>query len=272
MKFRSVRFYIILVFVTTFITLLLQWIFIPKLYEATTIFFPSSTHYAEHLLETGLRFGDEKELGEYMELLESNDVLGRLSRRAGLSQSDDIGGTRFVSLIRGRIEVSRSPNRSLHLSVKDPDPIRAARLANLLVEEADLHLSELIKSSVERDQKAAYQIFEIKQREVSLLRDSLMVLEQLGEGRLGVEQPETPRFRACQRLYEEEIANMVNLKRQVERLSNTLRKQVPQAYVVSKAMPPSKEVDWKRVSIALFMGFFAALLQVAFDNRRRFFA
>lgn len=272
MNFRPFRYYSFLVFVTVLVTLLLQWIFIPKLYEATTIFFPSSTHYAEHLLETGLRFGDEKELGEYMELMESNDVLGRLSRRAGLSQSDDINGARFVSLLRGRIEVSRSPNRSLHLSVKDPDPVRAARLANLLVQEADLHLSELIKSSVERDQKAASQIFENKQREVNVLRDSLMVLERLGEGRLGVELPETPRFRACQRVYEEEIANMVNLKRQVERLSNTLRKQVPQAYVVSKAMPPSKGVDWKRVSIALFVGFFAVLLQVAFDNRTRFFA
>lgn len=272
MKKRTLSHYIFLAVSTATITLLLQWALVPRLYEATTIFFPSSTHYAEHLLETGLRFGDEKELGEYMELMESNDVLGRLAQRAGLSSGGDASGARFIAQLRGRIEVSRSPNRSLHLSVKDGDPVQAARLANLLVEEADKHLSNLIKSSVERDQKAAYQILENKQREVNMLRDSLMILEKLGEGKLGLEQPETPRFRACRRVYEEEIVNMVNLKRQVERLSNTLRKQVPKAYIVSKAMPPSKGTDWSRIAFALFMGAFALIIQLAVDNRRLFIA
>jgi len=272
MKTRSTRFYFLLFWATLLLTLLWQWLFVPRLYEATTVFFPSSTHYAEHLLETGLRFGDEKELGEYMELMESNDVLGALANHAGLSDSASPSGAGLIPMLRGRIEVSRSPNRSLHLSVKDPDPVQAARLANLLVEEADRHLSELIKSSVERDQKAAYQIFESKQREVNLLRDSLSVLERLGEGKLGVEEPKTPRFTAFERIYEEEIGNMVNLKRQVERLSNTLRKQVPKAYKVSMALPPTAGIDWKRFAIAFLLGGLAILAVFIFDNRRNFIA
>jgi capsular polysaccharide biosynthesis protein len=249
-----------------------QRLFVSPEYEATTIIYPASTHYAEHLLDAGLRFGDEKESGEYIELLKSNSVLEALVTKHGLinhyPKIKSRGLVGAVAVLRDHITITRSPNRSLHVSVKDRDPLMAAQLSNSLIDAADQHLSDLIKGSIQKDLKVVQGILSAKQNEVKALKDSLEKLEAMGESKLVGEQfVKTPLYRMTETMYTAEAAKMMEFKHSSEKLNNTLKKSVPEAYIISLASPPDSPSNSKKFISSLLIGLIAALLWFVFDNK-----
>lgn len=249
-----------------------QRLFVSPEYEATTIIYPASTHYAEHLLDAGLRFGDEKESGEYIELLKSNSVLETLVSSHDLIHHypnvQSKGTAAAVAVLRDHITITRSPNRSLHVSVKDRDPQMAAKLSNSLIDAADKHLSELIKGSIQKDLSVVRDILTAKQSEVRALKDSLEKLEAMGESKLVGEQfVKTPLYRMTETMYTAEAAKMMEFKHSSEKLTNTLKKNVPEAYIISTASAPDSPSHSKKMISSLLIGLIAALLWFVFDNK-----
>jgi capsular polysaccharide biosynthesis protein len=249
-----------------------QRMFVSPLYEATTIIYPASTHYAEHLLDAGLRFGDEKESGEFIELLKSNSVLESLVAKYQLTthytkiKSNSIGLA--VAVLRDNITITRSPNRSLHVSVKDSDPLMAAKLSNSLIDAANKHLSELIKGSIQKDLLVVRDILKSKHGEVEALRDSLEKLEAQGENKLvGDQFVKSPLYRMTEAFYTAEAAKMIEFKHSSEKLTNTLKKNVPEAYIISTAAAPDSPSNSKKIISSLLIGLIAALLWFVYDNK-----
>lgn len=249
-----------------------QRIFVSPEYEATTIIYPASTHYAEHLLDAGLRFGDEKESGEYIELLKSNSVLGALVKKYKLTQHyTNVKGNNVSSaivILRDNITVTRSPNRSLHVTVKDSDPAMAASLSNGLIDAADQHLSELIKGSIQKDLLVVREILKAKHSEVEALKDSLVKLEARGESKLVSDQfVKTPLYRMTEAVYTAEAANMIEFKHSAEKLTNTLKKNVPEAYIISAATEPEQPSNSRKFVSSLLLGLIAGLIWFVYDNK-----
>lgn len=249
-----------------------QRIFVSPEYEATTIIYPASTHYAEHLLDAGLRFGDEKESGEYIELLKSNSVLEALVKKFNLTQHySQVKGNNLsvaIVILRDNITITRSPNRSLHVSVKDRDPDMAANLSNGLIDAADKHLSDLIKGSIQKDLSVVKEILKTKQSEVEELRDSLEKLELRGENKLvGDQFVKTPLYRMTEAVYTAEASKMIEFKHSSEKLTNTLKKNVPEAYIISSASAPEQPSNSRKLISSLLVGLIAGLLWFVYDNK-----
>jgi uncharacterized protein involved in exopolysaccharide biosynthesis len=245
-------------------------------YEATTILFPSNTHFADHLLDAGLRFGDEKESGEYIELLNSNTVLGKVVTEFKLKQhyASDLKDTSVNTLIenfRKHFEVNRSPNRSLHLTVRDHDPEMAARLTIRLVEIADDHLSDLVKGTLNRDLQALSKLILQKEKDVSALKDSLERLEASGAVQLkGDNIWRTPLYRMAESVYDSEVAQLVKLRTDAQKIKSTMAKNVPSAYMVSNALPPVKPAGISPVFAGILSGVLALAMLFLYRNFSKF--
>jgi hypothetical protein len=246
------------------------------LYEATAILFPSNTHSADHLLDAGLRFGDEKESGEYIELLNSNAVLSKIVKEFNLKKhykisNADTSQNAVIDFFKTRFEVNRSPNRSLHLTLRDKDPEIAAKLSLRLVEIADEHLSALVKGMLNRDFEAVNALVAAKERDVLNLIDSLDVLERNGAVQLkGANIWKTTQYRMVESLYSSEVAELVNLRSDAQKIKSALARNVPSAYMVSNAVPPVKPVGLTSGITGLLCGIFSIAVLFVIRNRQKF--
>lgn len=68
-------------------------------------------------------------------------------------------------------------------------------------------------------------------------------------------------------MYTAEAAKMMEFKHSSEKLNNTLKKSVPEAYIISLASPPDSPSNSKKFISSLLIGLIAALLWFVFDNK-----
>ena len=244
-------------------------------YSSTAVIYPTSTLNPEFLMEAGLRFGDEKELNELIEILNSHDVAVKvlLSIHKGkLANFSDSEISILIQDLEKNTSIERGINRSVSITVLHEDPNLAASIANSYCAAAHEHFSELLTKSVEQQCKVSAQMYADKLNEVNILRDTLEKLESLGESKVvGMVLVNSPRYRLFDHKFENEMNTLAKLKYETERLNGIIKKDAPQLFVVSKAVA-SNSVNKK--SILVRSGLFALmsfLFFAAIRNRKRFF-
>jgi hypothetical protein len=177
----------------------------------------------------------------------------------------------LIENFRKHFEVNRSPNRSLHLTVRDHDPEMAARLTIRLVEIADDHLSDLVKGTLNRDLQALSKLILQKEKDVSALKDSLERLEASGAVQLkGDNIWRTPLYRMAESVYDSEVAQLVKLRTDAQKIKSTMAKNVPSAYMVSNALPPVKPAGISPVFAGILSGVLALAMLFLYRNFSKF--
>lgn len=217
--------------------------FVTPQYNSFVVIYPSNTHINEHLVSAGLRFGNDKEIGEQVEILNSYDVKDSIIKMFDLAAHyaiDSKGKNSKYDLYQAydkRISVSRNINRSIHISVLDEDPKWAAKIANAIVEVADKHKSNLIKSNIKTATATAYKNYqyqknEVLQMELADMADSLSPSVNLANER----------------------EKLAGLKTQYDGLYYVLNLDVPKSYIVSHAIEMDKPVYPKKGLTSLLAG------------------
>lgn len=260
--------------VTIVLSFFLQTLLFPEPFRSTTVIYPSSTHYADHLLSAGLRFGDEKESGEYIELLTSGNVLREMVLKNKLVEHYNLSNEKFpveraVNQLKRNIEVERSPNRSLHITVSDDDAPMSANLSRHLVQAADDHLSKIIKDMVAKEYQVVRKIYQAKVSEVNRLRDSLSEMYNQGEPKvINGSVLESPGYATLRHILETETRNMLEQKVQFELLNSVLLKNVPPAYKISEAIAPEKGSILKKLVFSILVAIASCSFFLVLINRK----
>jgi hypothetical protein len=246
-------------------------------YLANTVVYPTSTLNAQYFLEAGLRFGDEKELNELLEVFSSNDVLIKLANQIQAHETyryaaDGMSFYDQLKALKKRIQIERSLNRSAKIVVQDDNVDRAVYIANTYVREAYAHLNNIISERVNAQAMTLDAMYQAKRLEVIVLQDSLTKLEALGDVRVsGLILLKKPRYRFCEGKFEAELKKMAELKHQTEHLQGLLKRKLPPFFVVSRA---SSSTAVKKIDPLLYASAFALMASLLFGviiNRKTFF-
>ncbi|PLX07759.1 MAG: hypothetical protein C0596_10065 [Marinilabiliales bacterium] len=166
---------------------------IPAKYKSTVILFPASSSSISQSLITEsqqkkdiLKFGEEEEVEQLMQMLQSTEIRNRIVEKYDLFNHYNIDINSkypYSSLYKkfdSNVKISRTEYMSIRIDVYDEDPEIAALIANDI---ADLVDSTYAKIQKERAQKA-YDIvlveFETQTAKIKQIEDSLFSLSKMG--------------------------------------------------------------------------------------------
>lgn len=252
------------------ITYLFCLFFITPKYESSTTIFTANTHANIHLVSAGIRFGYDKEIGEQLEILNSSavreDVIKEfdLRRVYNIDTTDQFWREDLLKMYNKNINMERTVNKSIVISVRDIDPERAAAIANRIVTLADEHKSKIVQENVKSAAEAALASFESHSHIVNEMSDSLEALRQAGEAvwTFG-EERKSGRFTNYELQYRRELNRLMDLKGQWEQLDDLLKADIPKSYVVSSAYPAGKPVYPKKGLLSILGGTLAVLVYLS---------
>ena len=163
----------------------------PK-YEAFTIFYTpannsiSKSLLAENNLENFMSYGDEDQIDQVLEMLNSDNLKDKVISKFNLSQHYDIDiaakypKTKTRNQFDSNTEFKRTDNLAIKISVKDEDPILSAEMANFI----SLSLDSIRTNMQQSRAKQAYHIikeqYQKKQVEVDSILYQLSAIRQTG--------------------------------------------------------------------------------------------
>lgn len=255
----------ILVFAASFLIAFGYFFFLRTSYSAKVVLYPTSTLNPQYFLEAGLRFGDEKELNELLELLHSNDVARRVLldlNTQGKCTFCKEDSSLSVQILKKHVTIERSLNRSATIVVEDKDSAFASYIANAFAEAAYRHMSSLVNDRLQAQADIILPIYQAKLTEVKILRDTMKVLEDLGDIKSsGMLIVKTPRYRFFEVQFEMEIKKMLELKHQVEHLQGLIKKGLPRFFVLSAA---TTTISPSIIKMCFYASAFALLAVLSF--------
>jgi uncharacterized protein involved in exopolysaccharide biosynthesis len=167
---------------------------IPEKFKSTVIMFPVQSNSISRALLTEdvtgrndvLQFGEEEQAEQMLQILSSQEIRDRITTKYKLMQhyridpNDAYKNTRLYEQYTQNINYRRTELMSVKIEVMDEDKKMASDIANDIAE-----LLDSTKARMQRDRAMqAFNIvkneYEKRQKDVSLLTDSLFSLNQLG--------------------------------------------------------------------------------------------
>ncbi len=243
--------------------------FLSPKYQSVAVLYPPNTHSYSHLVSAGMRFGYDKEIGEHVEILESNTVKESLITKYNLGEHYDIDieSPYYHDILLNKyddnISISRSINKSIQIIVLDENPKLSAEMANSLINLADNHKSEIIHSNLKQATISSKFSYLNKNKSVTQMSDSLISLRNAGEvvWNLG-EERKSGRYINYEIQYRKELDQMYGFKTRYEELESLLSQEVPKSYIISKAIASSKAVFPRKGLSALLMACIATTIVI----------
>ncbi|MCI5055545.1 MAG: hypothetical protein MRY83_05510 [Flavobacteriales bacterium] len=242
-------------------------------YQAETEVYPSNVQSYRDLLGAGLRFGGDKETGELMSILGSNDVRDSIIERFDLIEHYEIDTTETFwkhnlnQEYQDNISVSRTINKSISISVWDKSPTYASEIANAIVAIADAHKSFIIKENIRSARSAVEKNYSEKAVEVDMMKDSLDRMREAGEAVWAfAEERKSSKFINYEIQHRAEMEQLRSLKQAYDDLDRVYLQEVPKSYIVSRATPPSKPTFPKKGTTALAAAILSTLLMLSFER------
>ncbi len=249
-----------------------NWFIAPS-YQSKAVIFPPNTHANIHLVAAGIRFGNDKEVGEHLEIMSSVEVQNEMIMRFDLAQRYQLDtsaiyfASNLVTAYTKNVHINRTLNKSLEIIVQDKSPEKAAEMANALVAVSDEFKSRLIKKNIQVAFDAAKQPFIKKQKLVAIMSDSLEVLRQAGEVVWAFgEERKSGRYKNYELQYLKELDRLGYLQEKFEELETLLFNPIPKSYVVSPAVAQPKPVAPKKLLISILASILAMGLLLGFKN------
>jgi uncharacterized protein involved in exopolysaccharide biosynthesis len=277
-------------------------------FKSTVVLFPaSSSSISNDLLSANqgkkdiLKFGEEEEVEQMMQVLFSDEIRDAVIRKFNLMQHYKIDSTEMYPLtkmhkkFRNNISFRRTEYMSIEINVLDTDPQLAADIANSLAAFIDTAMNRMKQDRALLALRLVEKEYFSLRDEMTEMEDSLKVLQQLGINNYE-SQAEVFNDAYAQAVLSGKDANIKKLEEKIkilsdhgvaytsirnkliyetERLSNLKAKYIearvdyeqslPHKFVVDnavKAEKKSKPVRWLIVSVSTFATFIFGLVML----------
>lgn len=266
----------ILLLAGAIVTMALTYLFtgpaiITPLYKAESIFYVPLTIPSKQIEQQGIGFASDREIDGHIQILKSGILRDSLITRFGLADAYGVdlkepGGTSLLyTIIERRLAISKTRYSSVSVVFRDPDPERAAEIANAIVTLGDNIKEALLYANRADALNYASTLYEKKLTEVGEMERQLDSLEEISAagGKVNTLLTKTRMF------YDMELQELAGRKNHLEREQKSFETELPGAYVISFAVADHHAVSPKRPLLALAaMIIFLALFFAAQIFRR----
>lgn len=256
------------------LTYLFLHLFIQPAYRVEATVYPTATNNPQHFVEVGLRFGDEKELNELIELMESEDVIADVITRLNLTAHYSAASTaETIKHFRDNFSISRSINRSIHIEVYDKSVDFAKKIIAVFFDVVHKHHSSIVMQNIDEQIGTLTKLYVEKQQTIATLRDSLQKLEKMGEIWVeGLVLMKTPRYRYIDKNFENEMEKLVSIVNEKEVFEDIKRKDIPYFHIVSTPFSTNKPVKPNKLLVSFLVALTSSLLLILINNKAYFLA
>jgi uncharacterized protein involved in exopolysaccharide biosynthesis len=222
---------------------------IPQRYTAEITFFVPLTVLEKQVEQDGVGFGSDAEIDAHIQMLQSSALQDVLTKKFSQTAFD--------------LKVKRTRYGAVSLSITANDPELAATMANTAVAFCD----SLKQRMMVRNRTQTYQftknLYYDKEQEVNEMQTVLDSLRELNRNRQRKDMTKTEdafTFR-IETLYGTAVNELAKYHSRLKRIEKVLEAPIPEAYVVSAAVPPQKASYPPRLLMALGAFVVALLLQ-----------
>lgn len=247
-------------------------LFVRPLYRAEAVIFVPLTLFSQQFDQQGIGFASDAEIDGHIQMLQSTRLLDSLAENHDLADIYGIdrhtagGDHRLHQKIRSRIDIEKTRYNSVSVRVADPDPARAAAMANDIVRLGDVIKEDLLLENRLAAYAFARDLYQQKIQEVELLEEQMLVMDTVTDNR-----PASRQFGAYrnQVTYESQVWELNERRNRYETLRKSLDVPLPQSYVVSAATEPFQPVWPPRLILAAAAAVVFAVLFFAIEIVRR---
>jgi len=247
----------------TVLTLLAVYIFtspaiIKPLYESEVIVYVPLAILSQQLNQQGIGFGSEKEIDLYIQILKSSIMTDSLNKRFqlipkyGIKNNTLYAESRLYQMVKSRIIIEKTRYGSVSVRVMDRDPVLAAEMANTMISLGEKIKKNIFDPNRIEAMKHAQNLYEQKETELANLRTKIDKLNQ-----------KDILYERTVNLYNLEMPELIARKSIYERKKKELETPLPNAYIISSAVPASgPKVPNRRMLMLLGAGFYLFILLV----------
>lgn len=164
--------------------------FVESKYKSTTIVYPTTTVSISKTLlkdwDDVLKFGEEKEAEQMMQILESDKIREYVNKKYNLfahykiKESDKLKNYYLQLEFNDRVSFTRTPYNSVEVEVLDRSPDTAAYMANDIINFVDSIKSGLYHERAKQALAIVQKEYNEKEILVNALEDSLKIYTSLG--------------------------------------------------------------------------------------------
>lgn len=232
-------------------------LFITPIYESESLIFVPLTILSKQIEQQGIGFASDREIDAHIQILESGQMRDSLIQRFGLAKvyGIDLEGTggrsRLHSILSTHITIQKTRFGSVSVLVRDNDPVRAARIANAIVELGNNIKEDLLSANRKGALDYARTLYDSKAVDVVNLEKKIDSVSSLpgNESRTVKNQ-----LSKLQTVYASELQELAGRKNHMEREQKSFETELPKAYVISSAIPGDRPVYPPRMLITLAAG------------------
>jgi uncharacterized protein involved in exopolysaccharide biosynthesis len=256
------------------VTGILTWLatspfFITPLYRAEALIYVPLTIPSRQIEQQGIGFASDIEIDGHIQIFQSGRLRDSLINRFNLAEKyavdlNETGGlSQLYDKINSRIKFEKTRYSSVSVSVKDPNPVKAAEMANEIVK-----LGDEIKEGILYENRRTVFIqaelhYENKASDVRNLKSRIDSFEnQISERELSRE--ENSLLFNLKNQYSFEVQEMLSRKNHLESVKRDFNMELPKSYIVSEAIPPASP-SWpprKLITLAAIAAYIFLLVVV----------
>ena len=251
---------------------LLVWIFtsalfIKPLYQSEALIYVPLTMFSVQYDQQGIGFGSDSEISGHIQILRSNILLDSLISIFFLDKEENINDlspqkiSRLYKKYKPRITVAKNRYHSVSVSVRDPDPLQAAQMANTIVRLGDVVKSKMLEENRHAALNFAQEQYLEKRKELEQTEKNILTLVSEERNITSEVNMELSRQKA---IYSLELDELVRRKNYYETLLNSIDNPLPKSYIVSPAVA-SYDIEWPKrwlLSIAAAFAFLAIYILI----------
>ncbi len=183
---------LIVCIIALIISLIVSYLIPPK-YKSTVVLFPASSSSISQSLITEsqqkkdiLKFGEEEEVEQLMQMLQSTDIRNRIIEKYDLYNHYNIdlnskypNSTLYKEYERN-VKITRTEYMSIRINVYDEDPETAALIANNIASLVDTAYAKVQKERAQKAYNIVEYEFNTQKAKIKQIEDSLLSLSKLG--------------------------------------------------------------------------------------------
>lgn len=166
---------------------------IPDKYKSTVILFPASSSSISQSLVTEsqqkkdiLKFGEEEEVEQLMQMLQSTDIRNRIIEKYDLFEHYNIKKdskypySTLYKKFDSNVKITRTEYMSIRIDVLDEDPEIAALIANDIASLVDTAYANVQRERAQKAYNIVYEEFINQKAKIKEIEDSLHSLSKMG--------------------------------------------------------------------------------------------
>lgn len=232
-------------------------LFITPLYRSEALIYVPLTIPSKQIEQQGIGFASDIEIDGHIQIFQSGRMRDSLTSRYNLAEkfgidlSETGGLSRLYKAIDTRIKYKKTRFSSVSVTVLDPDPEKAAEMANTIVELGDIIKEDILYENRMKAFMQAQLHYENKLQGVEKLENKIDNLENTTD-----DNTKSNELFRLKNQYSIELQELGSRRNHLETVERDFKTELPRTYVISEAIPAA-EPTWPRRKLIALASVFA---------------